>query len=69
MMTLSIDVSAMPHGGKSPHCYHLVTLKSACLLQLFAAGADRAAFLKSPWLWMIEFNVLDLFLRAAMFIS
>jgi hypothetical protein len=24
---------------KTPHCYHLVTLKSAIRLQLFAAGA------------------------------
>jgi hypothetical protein len=24
--------------GKTPHCYHLVTLKSACRLQLFAAA-------------------------------
>src|SRR5882757_4847314 len=28
---------------KTPHCYHLVTLKSACRLQLFAAGAIRPA--------------------------
>jgi hypothetical protein len=45
MITLSMADSSMPRrlrkrcNEKTPHCYHLVTLKSACRLQLFAAGA------------------------------
>jgi hypothetical protein len=34
-----MDESSGSGRGKTPHCYHLVTLKSACRLQLFAAGA------------------------------
>jgi hypothetical protein len=42
MITLSMDGSSTPQQGENKsHCYHLVTLKSACLLQLFAAGARR----------------------------
>jgi hypothetical protein len=68
MMTLSMDVSAMPRSGKTLHCYHLVTLKSASPLQHFAAARrSRGVYLKSLWLWMIGFNVLALFCATAMF--
>jgi hypothetical protein len=44
MMTLSIDGSIMPHRRENADCYHLVTIKSARRLQLFAAIKGRGGF-------------------------
>src|ERR1700738_498942 len=41
MITLSIDGSSMSQRRENADCYHLVTIKTACPLQLFAAtGVD-----------------------------
>jgi hypothetical protein len=69
MMTLSIDVSAMPRRGKnaallSP-CHTQISLPAA----FYGRRRSRGVIVKSLWLWTIEFNVLDLFYRAAMFAS
>jgi hypothetical protein len=43
-MTLSIDkFFDLSSGWKTPHNYHLVTFRTACRLQLFAAMRPRLA--------------------------
>jgi hypothetical protein len=72
MMTLSIDGSSMPQRRETGDCYHLVTLKSACRLQLFAAKASRCtrSMADAVGLWTVAYLfliVLDLFYRPVMF--
>ena len=61
------------HGGlrclevKTPHCYHLVTIKSARRLQLFAAGEPPAWRGDGRSAVDRQLNVLDLFSSRAMF--
>src|ERR1700675_1953302 len=43
MMTLSIDGSILPHTTENDDCYHLVTIKTARRLQLFAAITGSGA--------------------------
>jgi hypothetical protein len=54
MITLSIDGSFEASNiEKARHSYHLVTFKSACRLQLFAAGARPALTGRLKfWLWI-----------------
>ena len=39
MITLNIIEAAMAQTEKPPHCYHLVTIKTAACVQFFAALA------------------------------
>jgi hypothetical protein len=63
MMTLSMDGSWDTSNDKTPHCYHLVTLKTAAALQLFAANRTLAI---SRFAVDRRFYVLDLFSWHAM---
>jgi uncharacterized membrane protein (UPF0182 family) len=67
-MTLSIDGSSIPQGRKTPHCYHLVTIKSAIRLQLFTASGPEPVFRgDSHFAVDAGFYVLDLFSWRVMF--
>jgi hypothetical protein len=67
MMTLSMNGFGASR-LKTPDCYHLVTVKSAARLQLFAA-AGIAVFARTAIskMWMRAVLVLDLFSRGVMF--
>jgi hypothetical protein len=55
-------VLGRPKQHETPHCYHLVTLKSACRLQLFAAGAVHRPYQTGAPIGCGFLNdVLDLF--------
>jgi hypothetical protein len=61
MMTLSTGFDAL-EGEKAPHCYHLVTIKSASRVRLFAAnGANRSANAAPFGDRSFGYDVLDLF--------
>jgi hypothetical protein len=67
-MTLSIDESSTPQtAAKTRHNYHLVTFRTACRLQLFAAmRLPLAVTMPRPLSCEKQVDVLDLFYGCAM---
>jgi hypothetical protein len=67
-MTLSIEKLFDASEEKSLHSYHLVTIKSAFRVQLFAAVRQPSGQpIPSPWAHKTTIDVLDLFSGHVMF--
>jgi hypothetical protein len=66
MITLSIGGLGYLK-GKTPHCYHLVTIKSACRIAAFCGNRGPAGSSQPlTRLWKSPADVLDLFSWHAM---